>query len=208
MKRTTILNLSKFNFLTTVRENTSLIAFSALFVFSLLSGCLFTKFVKFFNVAERICSYYFSNQISVGFYSVFIFFFLLSLAFIFISFVFGTSIIGIAFVPAVVAVRGFLTGLLLGRIYCVYGFNAIAYNLLIFIPSTTISVLALIAASSFSIKLSYSLGKLLLTNGKNIKIQFSKNVVIFFIVILLISAVSALINALLSAAFLKYFSLG
>lgn len=208
MKRTTILDLSRFKFLKGIRDNSSLIAFFVLFLLFVFCGCLFFKFNIFRTLGRIVSKYYFGSQISVDFHVCFLFSFAVSFAFLFISYLFGSSVIGVAFIPAVVALRGFLTGIFLSFIYSNYGLTSIAYNLLIFIPSTCISVLAMLTGSCSSISLSYNLGKMLFSQGKAFSKDYLKNFIMLFFALLALSVVSALINALLSSAFLKYFRMG
>ncbi len=208
MKRTTVLNLNRFRLLRDVRENPRLIAFFFLFLLSLFCGCLAFRNENFNNFSKVIFDFYYSNRLGDSFYSNLLFSFLLFFTFLFASYLFGTSVIGVAFIPAIVAIRGFFTALFICYVYSNYGFQAITYNLLIFVPSTVISVLVLLTGASACINLSLSLGKLLFSDFKVINKTIGKNFIIMFLALSALSFIAALINSLLSFAFLKYFSLG
>ena len=208
MKRTTVLDLSKFRFFKDVRENPSLIAFFILFIFSFFIGCVFYKNGNFERLGKIVFDLYYTNQVSKGISFNLFFSFLIHFSFLFISYLFGTSVIGVAFIPATVVIRAFASALFLCYIYTNFGFQAITYNLLIFIPSSIVSILALLVGSVTSIKLSYNLGMLLFGEQKIYGREVNKKFFIVFLVLVLLMFLAATINSLLCSAFLKYFSLG
>lgn len=208
LKRTTILNLNRIKLLNNISKNPRIFLFFVLFLLSLFCGCLLFNNEIFSNFGKSIFDFYYSKRIGNSFHSNLIFYFLVYFIFLFISYLFGTSIIGVAFVPAVIAFRGVSTALFICYIYGNYGFQAITYNLLIFVPATVISVLVLLTGASDCVNLSLNLGRLLFTDCKVLNNTLGKKFVVLFFVLTVLSFIAALINTLLSFAFLKYFSLG
>lgn len=208
MKRTTVLNLSKFKFFAELRTNPSLFSFFALFLISLICGCLFYRNGHFEKLSSILFDFFYSNSTHNKFSLNLIFTFVVYFSFLFASYLFGTSVIGIAFIPAIVFVKGIFTSLLLCHIYANFGFQGIVYNLLMFIPGTLISILVLFTGCSECIKLSYNLGSMLFGGSNCFEKNFRKRFVVLFLILTLLLVIASMINVLSSRAFINYFTLG
>ena len=204
MKSTKIVNLNQSKIIKLLRNNTSVFAFFLLFVSSLLLGCVL--FSKATGLSAWLFNNFFESRKSGSFLSYFIASFGISFLFLFAEYIFGTSLVGIAFVPSLILFKGLLTGVFLCKLYSVLGFQAITFNIIIFIPGTCISVLCLITGASKALFLSYNLGRLLFSStGVALGRVKTKKYLILFLILVALTVLSALIEALLSKAFFHYF---
>ena len=208
MKHSTILYLNRFKTLNAIRENSSFIVFTVLFILSLFAGCLLFSAGKTNVLSETLLKIFVTNKIPFSFFKVFVATFLTEILFLALCYIFGTSLIGIVFIPAVIVAKGFLLGVLLGNMYVNFKLQAIAYNLIIIVPATCISVLALITSACNSLDLSYHLGKLLISEGQSETKPQLKNVVFKFLGLAAITVLSALLQSVMFVAFIKYFDFG
>ncbi len=208
MKHSTVLYLNRFKTISAIKENSSVIAFTLLFIISLFAGCLFFSADKTDFLSEALLKTCVTQKISQPFFTVFMLTFVAEVLFLIFVYLFGTSLIGIAFIPVVIIAKGFLLGVLLGNLYLNFKFQAIAYNLIIIIPASCISVLALITGACNSLNLSYCLGKLLISEGQSENKPQLKKVALQFLGLLAITAFSALLQSLMFIAFINFFEFG
>ncbi len=208
MKHSTILYFNRFKTINTVKENSSFIAFTVLFLLSVFAGSLLFSAGKTTLLSETLLKIFVTNKISLPFFKVFLISILTEILFLGLCYIFGTSLIGIAFIPAVIFLKGFLLGVLLANMYVNFKLQAIAYNLIIIIPATCISVLALITGACNSLNLSYCLGKLLVSEGQSENKPVLKNTLFRFLGLLAITIISALLQSVMFIAFIKYFDFG
>ncbi len=208
MKHSTVLYLNRFKTISTIKENSSVIAFTFLFIISLFAGCLFFSAGKTDLLSEVLLKTCVTQKISQPFFTVFLLTLVTEIVFLMLIYLFGTSLIGIAFIPVVIITKGFLLGILLGNLYLNFKFQAIAYNLIIIIPASCVSVLALITGACNSLNLSYCLGKLLISEGQSENKPQLKKVALQFFGLLAIIVFSALIQSLMFVAFVNFFEFG
>ena len=208
LKKSGVVYLGKSKFLTLMRENLIIVIFTLIFTFGVLCACLLFNYNHFENESDLLLNFFVQLRCEFNFLRLFVSSFFLSFIFLFLIYLFGTSLLGLAFVPFVLFVRGAISGLLLCGLYSEYSLTGIAVNLLTVIPSTLISVLALIDASGHSLTLSYSLGKMIINEGQayhkiDIKLILKKFCLHLFIITL-----GALFEAFMSFLFNRFLVLG
>lgn len=208
MKHSSILYLNRFKTITTLKENSSIIAFTVLFTISLFSGCLFFSTEKSKVISDLLFNFCISQKFNHSFIWIFIVTALFEAVFLISLYLFGTSLIGVAFIPSVIVLKGFFIGILLSYLYVNFKLQAIAYNLIIIIPAACISTLALIYGACNTLNLSYTLGKILISEGQSDNKPNLKRIVLQFFALLAITFLSALIQSVMFVAFIKFFEFG
>jgi len=208
MKKTTVVHLGNFKLFSLIRENLIIVIFTLIFAFGVLSSCWLYSAGHFLKETDFLLESLISVRASSSFFKIFFYSFLLSFIFLFLTYLFGTSLLGLAFIPCVLFFRGAISGLLLCGLYSGYSISGIAFNLLTIIPGTIIAVLALISASNCCLNLSYSLGKMVLNEGKALYKIDIKMFIKSFAVLLFVTIIASLLETLLSLSFQKFFIMG
>ncbi|MEE0839939.1 MAG: hypothetical protein U0L72_05230 [Acutalibacteraceae bacterium] len=208
MKKSGVVYLGNSKFIALVRENLIIVIFTLIFALGTLISTVFIGSESLKNLSEGFLDLFLKNRISVGFFSQFLFSFVFSFIFIFSAFIFGTSLLGIAFVPFIIFSRGIFSGLLLAALYTDFGLIGIAVNLLSVLPGTIVCVLALINVSSDSMNLSYQIGKTVIGNGQNIYKFNITRLLKKYSLALIITAIGSLFEVILFNLFQNFFALG
>ncbi len=202
----TVQRMDKRRISAVFQQNNSLFLLTAFFVFGLLVGVLYLK-TK--NEGGENCAAPFEEMyqgISNGFLSAFLHAFLGQLPFIAAAFLAGTCMAGAVLVPAVVFLRGASWGLVMGFAYATYGLIGIVFNLFILLPAAVLGGLALLLAGREAFGFSLSLARLAMPHlsPPNIEQDF-KHYCLRQLFVLLFFVASALIEAVMAAAFLSFF---
>ena len=208
MKKSGVVYLGNSKFIALVRENLIIVIFTLIFALGTLISTVFIGSESLKNLSEGFLDLFLKNRISAGFFSQFLFSFVFSFVFIFSAFIFGTSLLGMAFVPFIIFSRGIFSGLLLAALYTDFGLIGIAVNLLSVLPGTIVCVLALINVSSDSMNLSYQIGKTVIGNGQNIYKFNITRLLKKYSLALIITAIGSLFEVILFNLFQNFFALG
>ncbi len=205
MKATGVVHLGNFKLLTVIRENLAIVIFTLLFALGVLFGVLLFADNKMINEAESILSIFNDIRKNFAFSKSFFTIYIFEFTFLFAIFLFGTSLLGMAFIPFIIFVRGAFSGLLLCGLYSSLGLTGITLNLLTLLPSTIINVLSQVSGAGCGLNLSYSLSKMMLSGGNlhsgiNIKLVLKK-----FGLLVLIITVGTLFEVFCLFAFKKFF---
>lgn len=207
MQRGKVLNLSKLRFTTFLVENKILI----IALFSLLVGIIFGTVM--FDRYEKLNSFtadYLENFIILRtdgtFIKIFLNSFFNSAVVLLIIMIFGTSMFGVVTVPLTTAVLGIFYGSVTAYLYSQFALKGIAFNAVIFLPSSIIFIIILMFACRESVKFSFKISYLTVsqTVSCNLSLEF-KRFLIMFLIFLCGSVLSALTDATVSHAFIKYF---
>lgn len=209
MRRSTVVNLNRVKFAQFLGKNHLIILLTLMFVFGVAGGSVtIAKSQNILKLSEYFLNIYLSQRTGVSFFSVLFgsfFTSLLTLLFVFVS---GASMLGVITVPIWVALRGFLYGTVSSYLYSEYSVRGIAFNAVMVIPSAVVFVISFLLAAKESVKFSVIMAKLTLPRSKpvNLYIDFRNYCAryTFFCVAILISA---LIDAVLSCSFIKFFQL-
>lgn len=124
-----------------------------LFLLLLLSGvvcgaiCSRSADIGFLNRLDVILQTNFKLRSSQGLFMSFVASLASSAMLLGMLFLFGLSLWGVAFAVAVPFFKGYGYGLSAGFLYRMYGFTGFAYNIMVILPGTLISALAITAAA-------------------------------------------------------------
>lgn len=208
MKRATIVNLNKSKFVNVISKNNIVIIMAIFYALGILFGVLWLKNSQsILEIARQSFSDYLAARENKGMFSVFLSSFMGTLPIALLLFLCGTSIVGIVLTPLAVCYRGFEYGVLSGFLYTTFSLQGIAFNSLILIPCTILAVFGYIISGREALKFSLKLAKISMPKGQaaNLYSDF-KTYCKIFILILILFVFSALLDAIMSVSFLKFFN--
>ncbi len=123
-----------------------------------------------------------------------------------IFFVTGTSIIGVAAVPLVLFMLGFINGGIMSYLYSGFALKGIAFNAIIILPPAVIFFVACFFAAKSAFEFSLLLSRLTLTRtGAGGHILDFKDYCAKFLLLLLVIIITSLVDAGISGMFIKFF---
>ena len=207
MRRGKVLNLSRFRLNEFLLKNGLFTVLCILFIAGMILGSVIWDNTPNLTDFSRDNFTDFLNSKSQNqFFRIFIDSFLSSLTVAAIIFISGSSMFGVVLVPSILIYEGFTYGSLSAFIYSQYALKGIAFNAVL-LPFSCILTLTLIALSVESVKFSFSLGKLTLPSTVPQNLFFSFKIYFLkFIVFSVFILLSAVIDALLSSAFISKFN--
>ena len=208
MKRTLLKSRYIKDFAVILRKNIKFFSLLFLFIGSVAAGVLLIRGLPA-ELTERISSLvrpFLLRRTSQSFFHTFWYSLLSCLPFVIAAFFLGFSSIGSPFLAAIPVVNGLGIGIVAGYLYSFEALKGVIYCVLMILPSSAISTLALLLMCRESIHLSMCFAKLLFPAQKQQDIHgelkaFLKRYTFFFAIILL----SALVDAVLSSGFSKFF---
>lgn len=204
MKTVGVVHLGSFKIFKSLRENLAIVIFAIIFCLGVLISVFLYSKNYFLSESDYICDAFDSirslNHFSKIFFPIFIFEF----TFLFAIFIFGSSLLGMAFIPFIIFIRGIFSGLLLVNLYSNHGLTGITLNLLTLLPSTVVFVLTYITGAGYMLNISYSISKLLISSKHNV-INF-KSLMIKFGIFVLIITMGALLEAFSILVFKRFFA--
>ena len=208
MNRGKVLNITKLKFVNYILENKVLLI--ALFVFLLgviLGVTVFIDHDYISEFTERYLNEFINLRLDGTFLKVFVnslFDYLLVLV---IFFVFGTSIFGVATTPIVLWACGAFYGSITSYLYSEYSLKGIAFNAVIFIPSNIIFSVLLLFVCKETVNFSLNLSTITFGSSTtfNLPNRF-KRFLILFSLFFGVCIISALLDAVISIGFIKYFT--
>ena len=207
MKKGVILNFKKLRVLDYVNLNKIFLLLCLLFTIGITVGCaVFSKNEWLADISKELFADYISIHNEGSFLSKFGNCFLKYFIFLFLYFVFGTSMLGVAIAPFLTIWQGILFAGMTSYLYAEYSLNGIAFNAIILIPPSIIFYICSFFAARESISFSLIFAKLTLPRSKpaNIYIDFKKYCCkyLIFIAVTVFSVVTDIIlNILLSNFF-------
>lgn len=209
MQKGTVLNLKHLNSIFLfLKNNWCLITLTIMFLIGLSIGTLVSKDnSKTLDFLKLITDSFLMLRINGNFLTIFLSSVLITLIFLVLVFIFGTSVTGITFIPLIMCIRGILFGSLSTIICSDFSLKGIAFNAIVLIPPTVISVIFLIIAAGEAIRYSLLVTKITLpdTMPKNLAIPF-RNYCRKFLILILPTLISALLDAWLSIKLISYFN--
>ena len=205
MKKTKVIHLGGSKLITAIRKNLIVVFFVLLFTVGFLSACLIYRTGTLTDFSKSVSDIFITSMFNSSFLKIFSISFLTSFVFLFAIELFGTSLTGCAFIPLIILLRGLLYGFALCDLYSVGKMNALIINIIVILPSAVISVLCMFSASVKSINLSYFLGKLFIGDGQALSYVDLKRYLLSFMIYVIVTLFSALIEAFMSTAFGNFF---
>ncbi len=209
MQKGRVLSLRRFGIAEFLSRNAFLISILAVLILGIVFGIfLFDNFENVSDYSAKYITEYITKRTDTSFLKILAVSFVESFAVLFIFFILGSSLFGIITVPFAVAVKGFLQGSITAYIYSQYALKGIAFNAIIYIPSTILFLMVLLLASRESIKFSLKITGLTIpkTMPSNLAFDF-KDYSIKYLLYMALCLLSALIDSVLAVSLMKYFSL-
>ncbi len=204
MTRSRVFKFKSHKFFDFINHNNHLIILTAVFIISLICGCmLFSsslselagKFYKSF-IGIRSENDFFKLALSV-FWSI--------IPFQLSAYLCGTSILGAVLVPMTLVARGLYLGLLTAYIYSNLGLQGIAFNGLIIMPAAVLSVLSLIFSAREALKFSLALARRTLNDDRPPILELFRSYSIREVLYLVLLLFAAVIDAVCSLVFIEIF---
>ncbi len=208
MRRTTIVNLNRSKFLSSIQQNKLIIIMTLFYIIGIVAGVLW---VGRSNEIATLANVNFQNYLKVrsdsSIFKVFISSLMSYLPFGLISFLCGTSLVGIVLAPLAICYSGFQYGIMAGLLYTNYQLKGIAFNSLMLIPCTLIFVFGLLYAGKSAFTFSLKLAKITMPKGQAANIYNDLQIYCRqFLIIVLVFATASLIDSLMSVSFIEYFN--
>lgn len=208
LKRRTNFKFPELNkSITGIIEHRRLIALTVIFSIGMIWGVKIVTnensyaAVKFIELFKN----YLSERVGESLFILFTNSLFISLVFITVSFIGGLCAVGAPFILFAPFIRGLGMGMISGYLYGSFRLQGLGYSLLIIYPGALISILAMLMCCSESLLMSYEILQTArdkrLSDENSLKMYFAR-----YGVLLSITAVSALIDAICLIAFSRFFS--
>lgn len=209
MKRSIVFNLKNIQIYESLKKNKMLLVLCLLFALGVLLGTLsYSKSDVARKLSESGINSFLLQRQGKSFLSKMFSSSLEALAGILISFVFGTSPMGIITVPAFICCCGFGYGAVSSLLYSKYALKGIAFNGMLILPPLLLLLIALILAAREAISFSVVISRLMLPRSRPMNLSYDfKNYCGRFLLITLSVIFVAFIDAVLSSSFLRFFNL-
>lgn len=207
MSKGKVLNFSKYRILEFLKNNLyTLIGFVFLTIGIILGLVLFDEFDYLTEFLNGYFSDYISFRNSGGFLKIIFNTYFKSLYLFLIIYVCGTTLFGVVLVPAFITFLGLFYGSSIAYLYSVFALRGVAFNAMIFLPSSLVLIILLIFASRTAMLFSLQIAKLTLPNSfsGNLVYQFKE----YSLKILLISfggLIVGSLDGLTAISLLKFF---
>lgn len=208
MRRTAIVNLNTSRFIKDLKQHYLTIVFAAFFIFGIAFGSAAVGKNEIINTlsADNFLVYL-KVRINQPVYKIFLQAMLNALIVPLCIFLGGTSLVGVALCPAIVLLNGYTYGALAGYLYSEFSLKGIAFNALMLIPSTLIGAVTVIVCGKLAFNFSLILVKSSIPKGQSVNLYnafqyYCKR----FCVALLLIALSAAVDAIMSVAFINFFT--
>ncbi len=210
MQRTTIIRPKaikrKEQFISLIIKNNGLLLIFLCLLLGLCFGCISNNLGFSFN--ENDFTKYLTLRQNKPFFSIFLSSFLELLPFIAVCFFSGTCMAGSFIVPVLTLYKGYLLGRLLGFLYLSKGLYGIVFNVILIIPTATISAIGLVLMSREAFLFSLCLLKLVFP-GKVQDKSLYRDFMLYCkrqLALVILFIVASLIDAIFSVGFISFFN--
>ena len=207
MQRGRVLNFSKYRFLEFLKSNLYLlIGFLFLSIGAIIGLVIFDDFKPITNFIKEFFEGYISLRQNGSFLKITLLSFLNSALIFMVLFLAGASLFGVVTVPLTLLFCGGFYGSAVAYLYAEFALKGVAFNAVIFLPSSLVFLLFLVFASRFSMFYSVELARLTLPNSiqGDLFLQF-KDYSIKFLLLTIGSLSAALIDGLTATSMLRFF---
>lgn len=210
MKKGIILNLRWFKLRDYVTSNKVFLSLAALFILGVILGSVWLSDDSWMTKISRST---FERFIAVhsdgGFFNKFFVCFLRYITILFIYFVTGTLMLGVAIIPFITVWQGIAIGNITSYIYAQHGISGIAFNAIILITPLSVFVICCLLAAKDSINLSLDIAKLTLPKSRPASLNTAfKDYCTKYIILVGVIVICVLIEIILNVLFLKFFNFG
>ena len=207
MQRGKVLNFAKYQIFEFLKANAySLIGVLFIALGICLGLSLFDNFKIITYLIEKFFSLYVSFRHESKFFKIVLYSFLKSLLLFFLMFVSGTTLFGVVTVPLTLSFCGFFYGSAVAYLYSSFAIKGVAFNAVIFLPSSLVLIIFFIFAARYSMIFSLNIARLTLPNGMqcDLFLQF-KDYSLKFLFLTLGSISAALVDGLTAVSMLRFF---
>ncbi len=208
MQRGKVLNLSRLKFTGFLLENRILIIGLILFLVGIIFGISAVfDYSKITDFTESFVDDFIQLRSSGTFLKIFLNSFFCSVMVLLSFLILGTSMFGVVTVPLAVALCGMFYGSVTSYIYSEFALKGIAFNAVIFLPASIVFIIVLLLACRETVNFSIKISSLTISKAVsyNLSNEFKRFLIMFLIYVGLV-LISALIDAAISSAFIKYFN--
>lgn len=210
MRRGTVVSLKRLNLvLVFLKNNWCLLLLSLCLIIGLSLGAfLCSENGKLHILANELLQEYLAVRTDGSFFAIFISSLLLSGIFLVLVFALGTSVTGITVVPIFTIFRGIIVGMPVSLLYSQYALNGIAFNALVLIPPTIVSVTTLIFAAREAVSFSLQVIQLTLPDKMPKNLSYAFNYYCKrYLIYLFFTIISAALDGWISINLISYFNL-
>ncbi len=210
MRKGRVLSLKSCNkFFEFIIKNRVLLILSFFFITGfMIAVFIFDKYQVLKNWNIAIFNDFILDRTNKTILSIAINSFFNSMVFILLGFAFGTSVLGVVFVPLIVGVRSFLYGGMAATLYAEYSLKGIAFYTVLILPSAIVFIFGFLFAMCEALNFSLMLTRLTFPQTMPINISFQfRSFSIKYLFVSVIIVFSAVIDAVLCGNFLMVFNL-
>lgn len=209
MQRGKVLSFKRFGFLEFVTNNIYLLVILLFLILGIVLGTfLFDDFSKITTYSKDYITEYIDLRTNNEFFKIFINSFFSSVSVLFLFFVLGASVFGIVTIPIAMLVKGFLQGVVGAFLYAEYALKGVAFNAVIYLPSTIIFIIVLLLASRESVNFSLKISSLTIPKTMPLNLAFDfKNYSVKYLLFVFGTVLSALLDSIISVSLIEYFTL-
>ena len=208
MTKGIIVNFKRFKLLNYVTLNKIFILLSTLFICGIIIGSIFLKKNNWLLqntelIFKNFIFVHTGNNFLKKFFSCFIHYLIV----LFLYFLFGASMFGVAVTPFVTVWQGILVGSVSSYVYTQYNLSGIAFNAIILIPPLSIFIICCFFAAKYSIDFSLNIAKLTMPKHRPASLYtVFKNYCVKYSILVGITSICTIIEIILNLLFLKYFN--
>ena len=207
MQRGRVLNFSKYRLLEFLKANIYLLICFLFLTLGVIFGLIiFDDFKIVTSFLEQFFKDYITVRETGNFLKITLLSFLKSLLIFMLLFMCGNSLFGVVTVPLAILGCGAFYGSAVAYLYFEFALKGVAFNAVIFLPSSIVLLLFLVFAARLSFGYSIGLARLTMPNSMHgdLFLQF-KDYSIKFLLLSLGGISAALIDGLTATSMLRFF---
>ncbi len=178
-----------------------------LFILGLISGSLFLCILNINDknyIVNKITSFItFINESKINYQDLFLNSILINFIYVFTSFIFGLSVLGIIIILFLILLKGFVFGFYLSSFILTYSYKGIILSFLYSLFVEFINIISLLIMSTMGITFSFIIIRILFTKKVINYRNYLKNYILVFIFLLLGIIISSSLEVFVFPSLLK-----